>query len=247
MQEVFMRLCAVLCLVLQVSLAFSEPVAAPRPASARLKGRGHWEEADLIAAKAGPEARAVIEWLRLRAGLGDAREVLEFAEARPGWPGLARMFARMEDRTEDLPDAQTLAFFGMYPPQTGDGVLAHAGALLRAGRRGEAEASLVLAWRSFDLTSAQHAAFLERHGELLAPHHAARLDMALWRDLSGDVQLMLPLVSEGQRLLAKARQGLRAGESDPEALIGLVPEALRGHPGLAYEAFLWNYHRGSKD
>ena len=163
MQEMFMRLCAVLCLVLQVSPAFSEPVAAPRPFSRALEAtaRGNWEEADLIAAKAGPEARAVIEWLRLRAGLGDAREVLEFAEARPGWPGLARMFARMEDRTEDLPDAQTLAFFGMYPPQTGDGVLAHAGALLRAGRRGEAEASLVLAWRSFDLTSAQHAAFLD--------------------------------------------------------------------------------------
>ncbi len=245
----FMRLSAVLCLVLQLSPAFSEPFAAPRPFSRALEAttRGNWEEADLIAAKAGPEARAVIEWVRLRAGLGDAREVLAFAQARPDWPGLARMFARVEDRTDELPDAQRLAFFRRYAPQTGDGVLAHAEALLRAGQRGDAEASLVLAWRSFDLTSAQHAAFLERHGDLLAPHHDARLDMALWRGLSGDVQLMLPLVSEGQRLLAKARQGLRAGESDPEALIGLVPEPLQDHPGLAYEVFLWNYHRGSKE
>ena len=58
-----------------------------------------------------------------------------------------------------------------------------------------------------------HLPALSRHSHLhllwrapqAVPHHAARLDMMLWRGLK-DAALMEPLVSEDRRKLAAARR-----------------------------------------
>lgn len=235
-------------LALLPAASLAERPAAPRPLSGAFQAaeRGDWAMADLLASKAAPEARVLMQWVKLRAGQGSAEEVLGFVRAYPHWPGLARLAQMSEAAVSEAGGAERIAFFRAYPPQSNLGVLSYAAALMEAGERGEAEASLVMAWRSYDMDGASQAHYLERHADLLAPHHEARLDMALWRGLSDDVSRMLPLVSAGQRALAEARQGLRAGAPDPARLLEAVPVALRGHPGLAYEEFLWAYHRGTQ-
>ena len=86
------------------------------------------------------------------------------------------------------------AFFGGEPPQTGTGSLRLAEALSTSGRQAEAEAEIVRAWREFSMTGPERQAVLARWKAVLAPHHAARLDMLLWRGLTGEAQAMLPLV-----------------------------------------------------
>ncbi|WP_273515041.1 transglycosylase SLT domain-containing protein [Lentibacter algarum] len=249
MQEMFRYIALFVGLALLPSASLADKLAAPRPLSAAFHAaaRSDWAMADLLASKAAPEAQVLMQWVKLRAGKGSAEEALGFVRDYPHWPGLARLAQMSEAAVSEAGGAERIAFFRAFPPQSNRGVLSYVGALMAAGERGEAEATLVMAWRSYDMDGALQAEYLENYADLLAPHHEARLDMALWRGLSDDVSRMLPLVSAEQRALAEARQGLRAGASDPAALIEAVPAALLGHPGLGYEEFLWAYHRGTKD
>ncbi|WP_306735131.1 lytic transglycosylase domain-containing protein [Marimonas arenosa] len=219
---------------------------APRPLISAIHAmkRGDWDRAAELAVRDGPAAVSLIEWHRLRAGRGSFDEVTAFLGSHGHWPGLKLLRKRNEAGLEGAPRDEIIAFFRQEPPQTGQGVLIFADALLAAGEQGEAHAEVVLAWRSFDLTEAEHDDFVERFGTLLKPHHEARLDMALWRGLSSDVKRLLPLVDDGHKALAEARQVLRSSAKDPDALIEAVPEALREDAGLAYERFLWRLGKG---
>lgn len=211
------------------------PRLAPRPLQSAFDamGDGRWDRAAQLANRDGPGAEAIVEWLRLRAGRGTPAEVLAFLENHPGWPGLTRLRRESEEVMARAGTDEVLAFFDGHPPQTGTGALAYARALKARGQAGEAEASLVLAWRTMDLSTEEHDAFIEAHAELLAPHHEARLRMALWRGLR-DVQKMLPLVDDTMRRLAEIRQKIEAGgivaEDD-------MPEGAKDDPGIAYALF----------
>ncbi|WP_306006153.1 lytic transglycosylase domain-containing protein [Aquicoccus porphyridii] len=245
-----LRLVALIfCLAGLVGAAMAAPDRAPRPLASALHAsqRGDWDRAAELAARDGPAAVSLIEWYRLRAGRGTPQQVLAFLDGHAHWPGHDLLRKRSEAAFETAPHEQVLAFFDGHPPQTGRGVLRHARALAATGALGDAEVGLVLAWRSFHLGADEHADFLAAHADLLAPHHEARLDMALWRGLESDVRLMLPLVDDGWRALAAARQGLRAGAGDVDTLIEAVPEALQDDPGLAYERFLWRLGKGLRD
>ena len=215
------------------------PVAvAPRPLSSALEALqgGRWDRAQDLAARDGPVAEDLIEWYRLRAGRGSVDEVLTFLAAHPDWPGLERLRAQSIDAFENASDAQIVALYDGAAPETGTGVLRHAAALIAAGQIGEAEASVVEAWLTFDLSVDEHVAFLNAHGPLLVPHHDARMRMTLWRGLKDSAQ-MLPLVSDEMRAIADIRLMAQEGRRGLEAQIASLPEALRDDPGLAYDRF----------
>ena len=242
-----LRVCAmILCLLAASAAQAADPRKAPRPLASAIHAmnRGDWDRAAELAARDGPGAASFIEWHRLRAGKGRFPEVQAFLAKHAHWPGLKLIRKRSEASMAGMPRDDIIAYFREVPPQTGKGVLLFADSLLDAGEQGEAHAEVVLAWRSLDLSERDHEFFIARFGKLLKPHHQARLDMALWRGLSSDAKLMLPLVSEGYRALADARQGLRSGAKSPDALIEAVPEELREDAGLAYERFLWRLGKG---
>lgn len=218
----------------------------PKPLESALAAArdGNWENAHSIASRAGPVGPTLIEWVRLRSGEGTLSEVMSFLSVHPDWPGLALMRKRAEAGMADAAAKDILTFFDGQKPQTGAGVLALARALQMSGRSDEAKNTVVTAWREMDLDSASHAALIAEFGDILRPHHTARLDMALWRDLRGDVTLMLPLVDKGWQALAEARQGLRLQSRGVDGLISAVPTELRDDPGLAYERFQWRVRKG---
>lgn len=234
---------------LVTSTAASAQETAPQPLASALAAvrAGNWDNAATIAQRAGPEASTLVEWHRLRAGHGRPAEVLAFLDSHADWPGLALLRRRSEEAFVTASDAEALRFFADYTPQTGTGALRHAAALQAAGRVGEAEAGVVLAWRTLALDRLQHDVFLELHAPLIAPHHVARLDMALWRGLSGDAERMLPLVGADWQALAKARLGLKAQQDGVNSLINAVPAALQDDPGLAYDRFNWRVQKGLTD
>lgn len=223
-------------------LAADLPRIAPRPLASALSAAegGRWEAAARLAARAGPAAQTLIEWHRLRAGLGTPHEILAFLARNPHWPGLDRLRRESEAAMTRGSFDQVLAFYEGYRPRTGTGALNLARARLARGQAGEAEAGVVLAWRTLDLTAAEHADFLREFGPLLAPHHEARLDMALWRGLR-DVVEMLPLVGPQARIRAETR--LRIARDGPEDL----PAALARDPGIAYETFTHHLARSAED
>ncbi|MFP4275029.1 MAG: lytic transglycosylase domain-containing protein [Paracoccaceae bacterium] len=236
----------ILALLLAMLAAAGGAQQPPRPLGQAMEAlrEGDWQLATRLALRDGPEAADVVEWHRLRAGRGSAAEVMAFLARNPDWPGLPWLRRHSETAIAKADDRTILDFFAEAPPQTGTGALAHASALMATGETGAAQAGIVLAWRTMPLSSAEHAAFLTHHAPLLAPHHPARLDRMLWAGWADDAEAMLPLVSEEWRALAAARRALSQDRPGVDSLIARVPEALRDHPGLAYERFAWRARRG---
>lgn len=246
---------ALFCLCLSVSgaslAAVERPLSeiAPRPLASALEAArgGDWTTALSLAERDGQAAVDIIRWTRLRSGLGSASEVLSFLSDNPHWPGLDYLKRRSEAAFSEATDAQVLEFFGDHRPSTGEGALRYARALEESGMIGEAEATIVLAWRTLDLDAAEHDAFIARYNTLLQPHHTARLSPALWEDRTGDTERMIELVDDDHKALARARLGLQRQSGDVNALVAAVPDALINDPGLAYDRFQWRLKNGLRD
>lgn len=205
-----------------------------------------WEWPEALATAGKPESVAydIVEWHRLRAGLGDAADVTGFLARRPDWPGLAWLRRKNEAAIDRLPPEDILAFYADMPPQSPEGVLSRARVLMDRGQKGDAEAELVLAWRTMPMGRLIQADYLKQHGALLEPHHEARLDRMLWDDHLVSARQMLPLVEAGHRALAEARIALREMTPGVDGRIEAVPEALRDAAGLAHDRFVWRDRKG---
>ncbi|QFS84509.1 Soluble lytic murein transglycosylase precursor [Roseivivax sp. THAF40] len=205
---------------------------------------GNWASAMIEARGDGQAALDVILWHYLRDGQGDARQVQDFVGRNADWPGMPYLREKSEEAIVEASHEDVRAFFADNRPQTGTGALSLARAFRHFGDDGAADAEVVLAWRTLAMSAEEHTAFLVEHGDLLKPHHAARLDMALWQGWEVNARRMLPLVSDGRRALAEARLGLADQVAGVDNLIAAVPEALAGDPGLAHARFIWRARKG---
>ncbi|PSL18309.1 lytic transglycosylase domain-containing protein [Shimia abyssi] len=242
-----LRLCLPLLLwVFSVGAIFAQGTADMKAAMASVWAK-EWSGAVEAVAQSDAVARDMIEWHRLRAGEGTPQEVLAFLERRADWPGLAFLRKQAEEAFVDAPYEARLSFFLNESAQTAEGVLAHADVLQRIGEAGAAEAEIVLAWRTMGLNAPTQAVFLERHGDILKPHHIARLDAMLWKGWRDNSERMYDLVPDGWVKLAQARLGLREQVNGVDTLIAAVPAGMQSDPGLAHERFVWRHRKGRDD
>jgi soluble lytic murein transglycosylase len=162
----------------------------------------------------------------------------------PDWPGLPLLRRKQE---ENFQDASLDAVFQVYASsgaQTAGGALLLAEALRARGLNDEANATITQAWLQRAMSDEEHAAYLSRFGEILAPRHVDRLDAMLWKGWRENSQRMYPLVPDGWRKLGAARLALREDRTGVDVLINAIPSTLAGDPGLAYERFLWRVRKG---
>ncbi len=198
-----------------------------------------WETAMQLATEAGPVARDLVIWTRLREGQGPFADYVTFLSRHPDWPGLDRLRARGEESIlQDSPPADTLAYFGDRPPLTAIGALRLAEALVASDRVADADSVLTEAWLTLGLTDETQAALIAAFPDTLTPPlHAARTDAMLWRWRTEDATRMLPLLDDAQRALAEARIALIDDRPNQAAKIAAVPDGLQDDPGLAYDRF----------
>ena len=191
-----------------------------------------------------PIALEIIEWYALRAGEGRFSAYENFLTENADWPGLAKIARQGEAAMpETLSNARVLAYFSERKPQTGSGVLRYARALPRE----EARAVVAEAWRNIELTEGERAQFLQNYRRVLADEHSARLDQLLWSGKRDAARAMLPLVSAGQRALARARLALQERSNGVDTLISAIPRNLASAPGLAYDRYKWRLSKGFTD
>lgn len=240
------RIWVPLILVFAMVFPVFADTARPRPLGWALgaAARDNWQTAAFLAAKDGPVAQDVVEWMRLRGGHGSYGQVRAFLARRPNWPGLEYLREQSEPAVIGAGQAAILEFFDAGPPQTPQGVLAYAEALINVGRTAEAQDRLALAWRSMRMPPDIESQFLTQYGPQLKDHHAARLDGVLWQGASDAAARILPLVSQDMQALGRARMALRGDASGVDGLINAVPAKLSGDAGLAYERFLWRLRKG---
>ncbi len=228
----------ILCSALNASDARADSADDLRAAMAQMR-KGDWNEALRVAGSRGSVSRDIIVWHWLREGFGSSGDVLVFLERRPDWPGLAWLRRKSEPAFTNADPDRVINFYADNPPQTAEGALNHAVALMAKGNRGDAEADIVMAWRTMAMGSGLQQDYLENFGKLLKPHHEARLDRMLWDGHRVSARRMLPLVSADQRKLAEARLALQEREPGVDTRIAAVPKSLMNAPGLAFDRFVW--------
>lgn len=204
----------------------------------------NWGTAAGEVRSSGRVARDIVEWHRLRAGEGNAEEVLAFLKRRPDWPGLPYLRKQSEGAISGYPAGTVKDFYAYGDAQTAQGVLDQAYVLIKGGDAKAGEALLIHAWKTMAIGPQTHKKFLDRHGTLLKPHHTARMDMVLWKGWESNTSRMIPMMGDGWKKLAKARAGLRQRVNGVDTLIAAVPESLQSDPGLAYERFVWRARKG---
>ncbi|WP_375279306.1 lytic transglycosylase domain-containing protein [Pseudooctadecabacter sp.] len=236
------RMIAALVLSATTSVAQTTPDATFSNAVDMLR-TGDSASAYQTVQKMDPVEADLLRWLDLRDPEGAERPFAvytRFLAERSDWPGLSRIRAAAERSIDGaVADADILRFFDGHDVETGAGAAAYAGALIRAGRRAEAETMLAAVWTTAGLTEMGHQAIVDAYPEVVAPFHAARADMLLWRWRTSDALNVLPLLDEGTAALTRARIGYITKASDLEDRRALIPDRLRSDPGLAYDRFNW--------
>ena len=235
-----------IALFLSVAVASAE---RPRPLGWAMDAmrNGNWDVAATLAARDGPVAADVIEWHRLRAGRGTYADVTAFLNRRPDWPGMALLRRRAEPAVAAAGADAVRSFYSASGPQSPQGVLDYAAAQIEVGNSGDAEASVVLAWRTLSMSGTDHARYLARFGDILAPHHRARAAAMVWDGKRDPAERMYNLIPDGDVALAKARFALQARSGAVDTLIEAVPASLKNDAGLAHDRFEWRVRKGRWD
>lgn len=222
-------------------VADEDAVAAVRAAS-----DAGWDAAYAVA-QDDAVARDVVTWLRLREGAGVFADYATFVATHPDWPGIDRIRARGEEAMEKGADpALVLAWFARLAPETGEGTVRLAEALMAVGEVDRAQTVLKEAWVGLRLTSSGHDAMIAAFGDILAESHVARTDALLWRWRTTEAQRMLPLLDEDHQAWVKARVAYIRKAGDPAALAAEVPDGLKNDPGLAYDRYNWLADKGER-
>lgn len=237
------RFLALLMTVIVISALTLQPARADATGDLRAgldaMRKGDWNQALRVSGARGSVSRDVIVWHWLRDGFGSSGDVLVFLDRRPDWPGLAWLRRKSEPAFTGADPDRVLKFYSDIPPQTAEGALNYAVALMAKGRQGEAQADVVTAWRTMPMGSGLQKDYLENFGKLLKPHHEARLDRMLWDGHLVSAGQMLSLVSSDQRKLAEARIALQKRQPGVDGKVSAVPKSLANSPGLAFDRFVW--------
>ncbi|SEM57470.1 soluble lytic murein transglycosylase [Gemmobacter aquatilis] len=225
-------------LLLAAPPAAADPATALRQAQAQAN-RGDWDAALTLAQSSSAVGADIIQWQRLRAGVGTLTDYEGFLSRHPDWPGLPYLREKGEAAAarSTTPD-RVLAYFGPTLPQTGTGSLAVIRALRAKGRLAEAEAEARRAWTALPFSAADEAALFALYPGLKELNED-RLAALLWAGETAEAQRLLPRVPENWAALARARLALMDRTTGVTALVEAVPGALARHPLLAQARMDW--------
>ncbi len=194
-----------------------------------------------------PIARKIVDWYRLRGGLGEAREYREFLAANPAWPNRELLTQRYEEAlfAEKGPARAVKELFKAEPPRTGAGFAALASAHLADTDEAGAAAHARTAWREHAIGASLETDFLERFAKLLRPQdHKWRFDRLMMDDprwtadrnaRAAQARRIVPLLGEAEKKKAEARLAvfLRAGNAT--ALVNALPAGDKPDWGLTFQ------------
>ncbi len=206
---------------------------------------GDWGLARSIAATTGdPVAADLVEWHRLRAGLGKLSEYEDFLSRNARWPGINLMQKVSEETLPEGADPQRIVeYFHRQKPRTGLGALRLAEAYTALGQHDKAAAEAARAWKTLSLTQEEQDALLAKYAAAMTPHNPERVDMLLWRNRITEASRMVDMLGGTTRKLTDLRIALQKGENGVDKMLAALPRAARDSPGLAYDRFRWRVKR----
>ena len=244
--QAMLRILFLILFVFQTEASVAETVSKFKTAFNAIEAQ-NWEKAFKIAKADGRLAENIVMWHYLRAGAGTHQQAARFLHRQSDWPGIKLLRKSSEAAFVRASPADSVAFFKDTEPQTGTGALIYAKALSRLGQDKLAQTVIISAWRKLRLATKEELAFMTGYKSLLAPHHEARLEQALWQGWRSNAKSMLAYVPKATQNLGKARLGLMTDAHGVDALIAAVPNQMKNHPALAHARFTWRLRKDLQD
>jgi soluble lytic murein transglycosylase len=199
--------------------------------------------AGALSARAGithPIARKLVLWALIDSA-PDRLSFFELDQARRDLWGWARPNGRQAAaeklvETSGMSPQRTIEWFDGAPPQTAQGAMALASALVSVGKDGEAKSLIRKTWRDSLFEADVQRAMLARFGRYLSMEdHVRRLDTLLYGPPGPAVRDMLVLVPADQAAAAQTRMAFRAKAANANSLLAALPPELQQDPGVAFE------------
>lgn len=184
-----------------------------------------------------PLPAKVLRWIALaNPGGGSFTDIAAFIRENPDWPNMAALRRQAEMAMPDIPPADVVEWFRQSPPQTNDGFVRYADALIATGSVERATTLIRKQWADATFTADEEATFLSHYTPyLLQQDHKARIDRLLWAKQEAPVRRMLPFFDEAYDALIEARIALDGDSAGAEAILSRVPPSLLTDPGLMYD------------
>jgi len=199
-------------------------------------GDGGGDSANAI--KAGisdPVAQKLVDWYRLRNGIGTPTEYRAFLDANPAWADQSTLTQRLEEAlfTQGGSSADIKSYFAARAPTSGVGYAALASAHLAEGNTEDARRLAAIAWRDQTLPTNLEAGFLARFGSLLTEaDHKWRLDRLLIDEIRWEGQRsqraaiarrVIAMLPAAERKKAEARLAVFLGAKGAKKQIEALP------------------------
>ena len=188
---------------------------------------------------------AITEWRSLRqTNSAPFESYARFLLVHPGWPGdvAMRRAAEASLATPGWSPSTAVAFFRVYPPQTGTSWVRFAEALTATGSMEDARTAARNAWAQGSLTPTDESKVLATWPDALLPKDQdVRMDQLLWQGQTAAAARQLALTSAARRPLFAARLALRTNAPDA----GNADAIGAGDPGYLADKAIWLSNTGA--
>jgi soluble lytic murein transglycosylase len=236
-----------LCLALVLPAQFVAAQTSDAVAAVQSAGDKRWDVAYALVPAGDAVTRDVITWMRLRVGDAVFADYTDFTGRRADWPGLDGVYAQGEEiLPANVAPQSVVDWFAGRTPETGEGAVRLAAAMIALGRTDAAQAMLVDVWLGSTLTQTGHDALLAAYANVISPYHTARTDALLWRSRTAAAARMVPLLDDDHAALAQARLAFINRSGDITSRFDAVPTVLKNDAGLAYDRYSWLAGRGDR-
>ena len=230
----------------QDSAAALEPstdLTQTKQAIALLRHRKSSEALALAATIDDPVARKLVEWIMLRdsdSPVGFDRYAA-FIQANADWPSVASLRRRAEARLwQERREASTVRRFLGRQPVSAVGRLALARVLQGEGDRADAGREVRGVWQSAEMSAElETAVSSEFAGVLTSADDVARMGKRIGAKDFGAAMRAAKRLGPGRVAIVKACEAAEANSKKAKALLGEVPEELRGDLGYVLCRLHW--------
>ena len=226
--------------------AVLEPLAdltATKQAIALLRHRKFSEATALAATIDDPIARKLIEWVLLREPDSPAGfdRYAAFIQTNADWPSITWLRRRAEARLwQERREPSTVRRFLGRQPVSAIGRLALARVLQGEGDRAGAERDVRGVWQSAEMSAELEAAVSnEFAGVLTSADDIARMDKRIGAKDFGAAMRAAKRLGPGRVAIVKACEAAEANSKKSKALLGEVPDELRGDLGYVLCRLHW--------
>ncbi|MBC8128767.1 MAG: lytic transglycosylase domain-containing protein, partial [Rhizobiaceae bacterium] len=181
--------------------------------------------------------RQILTWaIALKGGAGvPAYEIANASAELQDWPGMKTLRANSERALyrEGLSPSEVVNAFSGSRPETPEGGMALARALMAIGEAGKAKRVVAEVWHTETLDRSLEQAILSQFAPILTKaDHKRRMDMLLYRERVADAARMKTLANS-ERLYAAWSAAIK-GDASAGKLLANVPASQHSDPGYIF-------------